>query len=123
MSRSVKEWIGKNDDAAIPRRVKLRIISRYAERCPQCARQLRAGHIAFDHIKALINGGEHRESNLQPLCDVPCHQEKTCADVAIKSKTYRVRSKHLGLRKRSSFQTNRDGKYIKHMDGSVSRRA
>lgn len=45
---------------------------------------------------ALINGGQHRESNLAPaLREV--HREKTADDVAIKSKTARMRAKHLGV--------------------------
>ncbi len=120
MTRPVPEWIGKTDGTPIPPRVQARIIVRYGEHCPACGRALRAGHIEFDHIRALINDGAHREFNLQPLCAAPCHKEKTRIDVAIKSKTGRVRAKHLGLRrKRSSFQTNRDGKFRKRIDGTV----
>ena len=75
-----------------------------------------------DDRKALINGGERRESNLRPLL-TEHHRIKTREDIAIKSKTYRVRAKHLGLKtKRSSFQTNRDGAWKKKMNGQVERR-
>ena len=123
MARLIKEWRGKNDGTPVPPRVKLRIIARYGEHCPKCGRQLRAGHTEFDHIRALINGGANSEFNIEPLCDVPCHKAKTRADVAIKSKTYKRRAAHLGIkRKRSSFATNRDGIWKKKMDGTVVRR-
>jgi 5-methylcytosine-specific restriction endonuclease McrA len=99
MSRSVAEWIGANDDQAIPARVKVRIFDLFNGRCAICdlpiTGKLRA---AYDHAVALINGGQNRESNLQLLC-VPCHAGKTKADVAQKSKNYRVRSKHAGIKK------------------------
>lgn len=98
MSRSLPEWIGKTDDTAPPPRVKLRIIDRQGGRCAYCMRKLGvAGEgIEFDHTRALINGGENREANLQALCLI-CHRGKTREDVAEKSKVDRVRKKALGL--------------------------
>ncbi len=77
----------------------------------------------YDHIKALVNDGENRENNIQLLCEI-CHLHKTREDVAMKTATYRVRSKHLGIKrkKRSSFQTNKTGPFRKKMDGTVERR-
>lgn len=100
MSRSVTEWIGKTDDAAIPPRVKLRVLDRQGGKCAHCNRKLGvAGEgIEYDHIKALVNGGEHREANLQAL-DPMCHRAKTNEDVAEKATVARVRKKHLGLDK------------------------
>lgn len=69
--RSVPEWIGKTPDTPIPQRVKLRIFERDGKRCQECTRPVGAGRLpfAFDHIRALVNGGEHRETNLQLLCE------------------------------------------------------
>lgn len=120
--RSVPEWIAKDDDAVIPNRVKDRIIERYHGQCAKCSRFLRAGYIAFDHITALINGGKHCETNLQPLCTVPCHEEKTREDVATKSRSYRRRTRHLGIKKRDGFSTNKACGWKKRMDGTVVRR-
>lgn len=53
---------------------------------------------AYDHVQALINGGSHREGNLQLLC-VPCHAIKTKEDVAEKSNVYRKRLKAQGQKK------------------------
>lgn len=97
--RSTGEWIGTNDDQAIPARVKIRVFDAFGGRCAICS-LLIAGKLrpAYDHAIALINGGENREANLQLLC-VPCHALKTKTDVAEKSVTARIRTKHLGLKK------------------------
>lgn len=123
MPRSTDEWHGSNPDTSIPPRVRLRIFERYNGHCAQCGRTLRPGHYAFDHIKALINGGTHSESNLQPLCDVPCHQNKTADDVKQKSVSYRKRRKRVGIRQvqfRPLPGTRASG-IRKRMNGSVER--
>lgn len=97
-AREVAEWIGSSPDAAIPKRVKLRLLIRYGGRCYRSGHKFRPGDvIEFDHILALCNGGENRESNLAPILGGKPHQEKTADDVAIKAKTARIRAKHLGL--------------------------
>lgn len=100
MSRAVDEWIGKNDDSAIPTRVRTRVVDRQDWLCAGCGRPLAAAgeRVEIDHITALINGGENRESNLQALCGF-CHAPKTRADVAEKSKTARRKAKRLGFEK------------------------
>lgn len=119
MSRELPEWIGSSDDQAIPARVKIRIFDRHGGNCCACTLPIRGKlRPAYDHIQALINGGEHRESNLQLLC-VPCHAVKTKADVAEKSVTARKRTKHLGIKKPSRFPGSRDSKFKKKIDGSV----
>lgn len=98
MGRAVAEWIGKTDDTIPPPRVCLRIFNRCEERCMGCSRKVGNGlRYAFDHIKALINGGENRESNIQILCE-ECHKKKTRVDVAEKARVNRIRSKHLGIK-------------------------
>lgn len=122
MSRSAKEWVAKHDDQAIPPRVKIRIYMRCDGRCQKCTTRHMAGAIPqYDHIKALINGGEHRESNLQLLC-VPCHTAKTKVDVAEKSVVATIQKKHLGIRKRSTFPCGRDSPFKKKIGGQVVRR-
>ena len=44
---------------------------------------------------------------------------QTAADMAQKSKDYRVRAKHAGIKKPSRFPGSRDSKFKKRMDGSV----
>lgn len=99
MSRSTDEWIGKDDDAAIPPRVRLRVFERFGGTCHLSGLKIRPGdQWDCDHVVALINGGEHRELNLAPALRSE-HRKKTAEDVAQKSKDYRVRAKHNGIKK------------------------
>lgn len=97
--RSVAEWVGKNDDAAIPGGVKERVGRKAGYCCQQCGRAVRPPLRAeFDHITPLVLGGEHRESNLQFLCH-ECHGLKTKFDVKLKAKAVRIRKRDMGIRK------------------------
>jgi len=99
MSRSVSEWVGKNDDSLPPAHVRLRIFERYNGVCHWSGITIRPGdNWDVDHVKALINGGSNRESNMAPILRGKPHKEKTAQDVAEKSLNYRVRAKHLGLK-------------------------
>jgi 5-methylcytosine-specific restriction endonuclease McrA len=100
MSRSLAEWVAKNDDQTPPPRVRLRVLMKFDRCCAGCGVSLHGRPWTCDHIVALINGGENRESNLQPLGDKCCNPKKNAADVAEKSKTYRVQAKHYGVKKR-----------------------
>ncbi len=123
MARKLPEWIGKTDDSPVPSRVKDRIHKRAGERCQNCTTSLAGGKLAeYDHIIAIVNDGENRESNLQVLC-VNCHQPKTKVDLAIKAKTARVRGKFLGIRKtRNPMAGSKASKWKKRMDGTVEKR-
>ena len=97
MSRAVEEWIGKTDDTPIPPRVKLRVFELHGGVCHLSGRKIRAGEPwDCDHVKALINGGENRESNLAPALRDK-HRLKTAEDVAEKAVVARKRTKHLGI--------------------------
>lgn len=99
MTRSLEEWIGKTDDAKIPPRVLARIFLAHNGTCHISGRIIRPGERwQADHIRALCNGGEHRESNLAPALIDP-HKAKSRMDVAEKSRVARKRKKHLGLNK------------------------
>ena len=100
MARQLPEWIGDTDDTPVPDRVKLRVFLKYRGRCPMCTRPLQPHHWQCDHIQALINGGKNREANLQPLCNEPCHRIKTGVDVDEKARTYSIRSKHVGAKRK-----------------------
>jgi len=96
MTRAVEEWIGKTDDTKVPTRVRVRVFDAYSGRCWLSGRKIMPGDLwDLDHKVSLINGGAHRESNLAPALK-DAHREKTAEDVAIKSKTARIRAKHLG---------------------------
>src|SRR4051812_19356391 len=122
MSRELPEWIATNDNQAIPRRVKERVHRRAGGGCAECTLPI-VGKLlpAYDHKTALINGGQHREANLQLLC-VPCHAVKTKADVAEKAIVYRKRSKHLGIKQSSRpMPGSRASGLRKRMNGQVER--
>lgn len=93
--RSVPEWVGKTDDAAIPKRVKLRIFARCEGRCGLTGAKIQVGDAYdFDHIKELRDGGEHRELNLHPVLRA-AHRIKTAEGKARQAKADRVRFKHI----------------------------
>ena len=122
MSRSVPEWIAKNDDQEIPARVRLRVFEAHGGICQETGRKITpADKWECDHKTALINGGEHRESNLQPVLS-EAHREKTKEDVALKSKIARVRNKHIGIEKRKQKIPGSKGTGLrKKLDGTVLR--
>lgn len=96
MARALPEWIGSSPDARVPPRVRLRVFEAHDGRCALSGRKIMPGDAwDLDHIKALVNGGEHRESNLQPAIREK-HREKTRADVAEKSRVASVKAKHIG---------------------------
>lgn len=96
MARTVEEWIGKDDNTPVPPRVRVRVFEAHEGRCHRSGRKIRAGEAwQCDHVLAIINGGQNRESNLAPILTDP-HKEKTAEDVRIKAKTARTKAKHLG---------------------------
>lgn len=117
MARSVEEWRGKNDDEVPPQRVRLRVLDKHGERCYLCTRKIRAGEYwECDHKKAIINGGENRETNLAPACR-NCCKPKTARDLEEKSETYSIRRKHVLPR-----ETKYKSVWKRKLDGSVVRR-
>jgi len=96
-ARSVDEWTGANADTPVPPRVRARVFLRFDGICQECGVKIRAKRWICDHRIALINGGSNRENNLGPIHEA-CDKTKTASDVAIKSKTARVRLKHLGIK-------------------------
>lgn len=121
--RKNKEWIGATDDAKIPDRVKLRIWSREDGRCYLTGRQIRPGDkYEFEHVVALCNGGEHRESNIALALKEP-HKAKTARDRSLKAKGDRVTKRHAGIR--SSYRPlpcGRNSPWRKKINGTVERR-
>ena len=124
MSRSVDEWIGATPDTPIPPRVKLRVFERYGGVCHISGRKITAGEPwDCDHVQAIINGGENRESNLAPALRDK-HRAKTAADVALKSRTAKRRAAHLGVKSKStrSMPGSRASNFKRKLNGTVEKR-
>ena len=121
MPRALPEWIGKTPDSPAPPRVRARVFLAYDGRCHWSGRKIGPGdEWDLDHVRALINGGENRESNLAPILRGKSHKEKTAADVAEKSKVARIRAKHLGITKPSGFfKSGKFAKFKKKINGLV----
>lgn len=97
-TRSLPEWIGATPDTAIPDRVKLRVFDAHDGICHIAKRKIRPGEPwDAEHVIAIINGGENRESNLAPALRDK-HKIKTAADLAEKSAMYGKRKRHLGIK-------------------------
>lgn len=118
--RKVPEWIGKTPDTKIPPRVILRVLEAYGGKCADTCVKIRAGGgWQMDHIIALANGGENRETNLQPLI-TKAHKEKTADDVAMKAKDRRIKSKHMSIHKPKSIMPgSKASKWKRKVDGTV----
>lgn len=124
MTRSTPEWIGKTPDTPVPPHVRVRIFDAHGGKCHIAKRKIKPGEPwDLDHIKALINGGENRESNMAPALRDK-HREKTAADVAEKSRIYRKRAKDIGvtLRRSRPMPGSRASGLKRKMDGTVERR-
>ncbi len=122
MSRKIPEWVGSNDNAKIPIRVRLRIFEREHGICWLSKRKIMPGELwDIHHGKALINGGEHAENNLFPVLQKP-HREQTKLDVAEKAKVARKRKNFLGIKKPSRFPGSKTSGWKKRLDGTVVKR-
>lgn len=122
--RTVREWVGRNDDERPPPRVVVRVLDRFDSICQcGCQRTIVTGDKwDIDHCIALANGGQNVESNLEPILRSH-HKKKTKADMKTKKKIARVRKRHLGLKsKRRSFRTNKDQPFRRKLTGKVERR-
>ena len=97
MPRSVPEWVGKTDDATPPPRVRLRIFEARGGVCHISGRKIQAGEKwDLDHIVALADGGENRESNLAPALRSE-HRRKTAKENTGRAKERRKRQRHIGI--------------------------
>ena len=116
--RKVPEWIGATPDTKIPPRVKDRVLAAYGNKCAISGIPFSPSEKPeFDHIQPLRNGGENRESNLQPLTKFE-HKKKTGKDMAIKKKNERVRKKHLGIEtKKATIPGSKGSKWKRTIDG------
>lgn len=123
MTRAVPEWIGKDDNEAIPPRVRARVFLAHDGKCQECGVKITGKRWICDHRIAIINGGANRESNLGPIHEA-CDKTKTASDVAEKSRVARKRMKFLGIapKKGRPMPGSKASGLRRRMDGTVERR-
>lgn len=121
--RTLPEWVGSTPDANIPARVRLRVFDAHGETCHLTGRKITAAdQWDVDHVIALANGGEHRETNLAPALR-EAHRAKTSEDVKTKAKIERVRKKHLGITsKKATLPGSRGSTLKRKINGQTVRR-
>lgn len=123
MTRSVPDWVGRDDDHVPPPRVRVRVFERCGGKCGQCGRKINAGESwTLEHLVAISVGGANAESNLGVTCGF-CLPAKNAADAKLKSKGARIRAKHLGIRKPSRMPGSRHSRFKRTIDGRVIDRA
>lgn len=83
---------------------RLRIFEAAGGLCHLCGLRIQVGEKwEVEHRRALALGGEDDDANLSPA-HVKCHAVKTADDLARTAKAKRVKAKHLGIRKPSTFR-------------------
>lgn len=80
-----------------------KIFERTQGRCYLCCVKIKVGERwDVEHIIPLAMLGTNAPENLAPA-HVHCHATKTKRDAGVKAKTDRMRAKHIGARKPSTF--------------------
>lgn len=118
MARSIPEWQGRTDDAAIPLRVSLRVCDRQKNEaglivCAYCGQVIHPGDgVDMDHKTALADGGQHAEGNLQAV-HRRCHKLKTAKEAQSRAIHRKKVAHHFGVRKAKSrgFQKPKGAKF------------
>ncbi|TRD03829.1 HNH endonuclease [Mesorhizobium sp. WSM4303] len=95
MARSVSEWRGKTDNHMPPATVRQRILERANFKCHVCCGEIDKPGWHADHIPPLKDGGENRESKIQPAHEV-CHRKLTAQQAVDRAPTERQKMKHSG---------------------------
>lgn len=79
-------WTKTNDHGRLSgrpwQRLRDAVLTRDLYTCRACGRVAVMG-MEVDHIVPLCKGGTNAMSNLQALCRVPCHQNKTARDAGV----------------------------------------
>lgn len=101
MSRTVREWVGKTDDAKVPAAVRLRVFKREKGICYLSGVKIGGKKWELEHKVPLASvdgkvSGLHRESNLFPALVQP-HKLKTAEEAAVTAKVNAVAKRAAGI--------------------------
>jgi 5-methylcytosine-specific restriction enzyme A len=97
--RAIEEWSSGDPDQKPPPHVQLRIWDRQHGRCYLTGRPINVGDKKqLDHIKALADGGENRESNMAWIL-IGAHRQKTGDENSRRSDERSIKKKHFGIEK------------------------
>lgn len=121
MARSLPEWRGKTPDTKAPPRVRQRVFDKAGGICHICSLPIKTGESwHLDHVIALIEGGENRESNLGPAHG-HCNLAKANGEKTRKAKVQRTRGKHTGaIRPKQKIQSRNDLRMDKKKSDKIS---
>ena len=89
----------------------------------RCGVRLFPGRFTYDHIDPDWYSKDNELENCQVICR-ECDRKKTAKDQGDIAKSKRIIDRGMGIRRRKGrgFQTNRDGKFRKRMNGTIERR-
>ena len=109
------------DRRSFSQKKRAEIVLRQNGRCAMCGSKLQPGKFEIDHIAALIHSGTNDDDNLRAICAIPCHRNKSRADVHARAKADRIAAGGKQRRGRP-FPGSRASNLKKHFDGTVTRR-
>ncbi len=101
----------------------MRVFDAAGGKCCLCGEAITIKRWVCEHVVPLWLGGADDESNMSPAHEV-CAAEKTRIEAETRSKAYRQRMRHIGIRKRQTrpmMGTVASG-WRKRFDGTVERR-
>jgi 5-methylcytosine-specific restriction enzyme A len=75
--------------------IKRKAFERANGKCETCAAPISPGKVEYDHRLPCALGGRADLANCQAIC-IPCHKEKTAADIGRVRKADRQRNRHVG---------------------------
>lgn len=94
---------------------RLALFEKAGGRCHICEQRIQTGERwEVEHRIPFAMGGADDETNLSPA-HVACHATKTAVDVPDIARAKRRKAKHIGIKKRSQWQS----KWRKKLDGTV----
>lgn len=112
--------VGSTPRKPMPQMRRLRIWEDHKGVCILCKENIDGVREAWtvEHIIALGLGGADEDDNCGPAHEA-CRRAKDKLDVPRIAKAKRMKVRHLGIKKRSTFPGGRDSKLKRKMDGTV----